>query len=154
MNRCFATIAALLLGGCATITLDRQEPIDIRTDPPGAQATVRCNGFSSPPSPTPAVIRIPRSATGCSIHAEQSGFESQQLPLKRGVSGKFWGAFWLSTPALSVIASDPRSADPILIPLFAAGLFGIVSMITDASTGHMWAHEPDDPIIKLVPQQR
>ena len=151
MKRLVVAIAALLLGGCGTITLDRQEPIDVRTDPAGAQATIRCNGFESAASTTPAVIRVPRGATGCAIHTEKAGFASQQTPLKRAVSGKFWAGFWMAAPAVAV-APNWRDGGLGAIILAVPGVFGIVSMITDASTGYMWAHEPDDIEIKLAPQ--
>ncbi|HEU4521169.1 MAG TPA: hypothetical protein VFT12_04145 [Thermoanaerobaculia bacterium] len=141
------------LSGCATIAHRSGETIQIDTDPDGADAVVECNRGVRVASKTPARLVIPRKATGCVLSLTREGSVAQTIPLKRGISGKFWAEFWIAAPAAVVAASADDSLENIsLVVVFGTvALIAAAGALVDMATGRLWAHEPDAVEVKMEP---
>jgi hypothetical protein len=76
-----AALPVLLLGGCGTIMHGRYQEIQLRSDPPGAQATV--GQFSVV---TPAAVVLQRGHTH-RVQFTLDGYESTEREINRRLSG-------------------------------------------------------------------
>ena len=150
--------AALLIvmqaAACATIRNRPQEPIKVRSSPPGAGAVIECAGDVRVSGTTPVTLSIPRHARHCVLSLSKEGTKPHRVELVPDISGKYWGALWTGIGAAAVIALVGRNDDgftygPILFgpPL----LYGITSAAIDAASGDRWGHSPDEIDDKLQP---
>ena len=156
MNRVLSILLiAVQLSGCATIAHRSGEPVDVRSEPAGAQAVIDCDHGVHVAGETPARLVIPRKATGCVLSLSRDGYESRTIPMRRGISGKFWAEFWIGVPA-AVIAASAASGEGYEV-IGAVVLFGGIALVAltaalvDLLSGRLWAHEPDDVSVKLEP---
>ena len=85
----------LFLTACATMTRGPNEKIRIDSNPPGAAASIECDGSVRATGTTPAVLVIPRRAYNCIAQASANG-RTKTVGLNRGVSGTFWANFIFS----------------------------------------------------------
>ena len=144
----------LLITGCATMVNREPAPVHVRSSPPGATATARCQGAVVASGITPATLGVPRQATGCSIHVSHEGFRSQTVELTRGRSGAYWGNLGFFGPlpiaaAVAVFGADPSDNLTTYSVIGALAVTGVVGFVTDRSNGSMYVHEPDEIDVTL-----
>ena len=145
-------LTVCLLTSCATITHGRDEVIAVDSDPPGANATIKCANNISASGTTPARLTIPRKAEGCRVDVEKSGMKAQSVDLERGFNSAYWMNFFpASGLAIGVITAfrDENTASVA----FGVGLFGAAGFIVDRVTGAMYDHDPNVIKVKLEPRQ-
>lgn len=153
--RCVALIlVGCLLSSCATISRGRYEVIAVDSDPPGANATIKCLGRVSDSGTTPVHMTIPREADGCRVNIEKSGMQPQTIALERGFNASYWTNF---VPAsgfpISVIAAFSDSgSNSIAIAALGFGIFGAAGLIVDRVTGAMYDHNPNVIKVTLQPE--
>jgi hypothetical protein len=154
MMRLAAVVFATQLTACATIAHRPTERISIRSNPPGADAVIECAGGVRASGVTPASIGIPRHAEECVLSITKDGMIAQMIPLKRAVSGKYWGALWTAAGAVAGLALMSSESDGLEYGSILLGpplVYGLTSAAIDASTGRRWLHEPDEIDVKLEP---
>jgi hypothetical protein len=137
---------------CATIKHREQEPIKVRSNPPGASAVIECDGGFRASGTTPAQLLIPRHAKGCALSLSKEGMRPQRLPLVSDISGKYWGALWTGIGAAAFIGVMARENDGLSYGAILFGppaVFGLVSAAVDAASGRRWGHSPDEIDVKL-----
>jgi hypothetical protein len=119
-----ASIGALFLTGCATITRGTSEQLMIQSEPSGA--TVRLsNGFTGV---TPAIFTVPRKGDVI-VKVTKEGYEDAELILKSQLSGKGTAGF----------------VGNVLIG-------GIIGGGIDVATGATLSHVPNPVHATLVPK--
>ncbi|GKT36479.1 PEGA domain-containing protein, partial [Aduncisulcus paluster] len=113
-----AACAAMILGGCASVTRGTTENISIASTPSGAEATV--TGLDVPTAcVTPCVVTVNRNAD-ITVAFAKPGYEPQVIPLTKEIPGTGAAGF----------AGN----------LLAGGLIG---MGVDAATGAALDHKPN-----------
>lgn|SRR5579863_1776526 len=118
-----ALAAALVLGGCATITRGTTDQVQIRSAPNGALAKASTGQSCT----TPCTISVGRKDE-FTVHFAKPGFVPQDVPVRTQVSG----------------AGEAGFAGNVLVG-------GLVGMATDASTGATLDHVPNPVSVTLRP---
>jgi hypothetical protein len=118
-----ALAAALILGGCATVTRGTNDQVQLRSAPSGAIATASTGQSCT----TPCTITVGRKDE-FSVRFEKPGFISQDVQVKTQASG----------------AGQAAMAGNLIVG-------GIVGMATDASTGATLDHVPNPVSVELRP---
>ena len=122
-GRGLAALAALSLGGCATITRGTSDQIQITSEPSGVRATTSM-GYSCT---TPCSLTVSRKDEFV-VKFEQAGYEPQEIPVKTEIAGTGAAGF----------------AGNIVVG-------GIVGMAADAATGATLEHIPNPVHADLAP---
>src|SRR5688500_5536983 len=150
--------AALLIlaqtTACATIKHREQEPIKVRSNPPGASAVIECDSGVRSSGTTPVQLFIPRHANGCVLSVSKDGTKPQRVALLPDISGKYWGALWTGIGAAAFIGVMSRESDGLSYGAILLGpplVFGLLSAAVDAASGRRWGHSPDEIDVKLEP---
>jgi hypothetical protein len=152
------SIVLLLIGGllssCATITRGRDEVIAVDSDPPGANAAIRCANNVSASGTTPARLTIPRKADGCRVTFEKSGMTPQTVTMERGFNSAYWMNFIpASGLAIGAIAAfSDGDSNGLAAAAATAGIVGAAGFIVDRVTGAMYDHNPRVVKVTLQPQ--
>jgi hypothetical protein len=126
-------LAALILGGCASIVHSGNRTIKIATEPAGAKATIsRDDDMPVFANTTPCIVSLdPKrgyfKGQAYRLKLELAGYRTVELELKPTLSGWYWGN------------------------IVFGGLIGMV--IVDPITGSMWNLEPDKIEQKLTASQ-
>ena len=140
----------LALTACATIIQGPNETIVVRSQPPGAAASIKCDGGVNITGTTPVRLSIPRRADGCVVEASAAG-RAKSVPLHRGLSGMYWVNFAGTSAILvgAVAALGNRGEDAINAGFVAgAGLTG-VGFLIDSLTGSMYDRDVHDVMVDL-----
>jgi hypothetical protein len=74
---------AILTAGCASVVQGTSQSINVATEPPGATCTLHRNGqVISSVSPTPADVRVEKSAYDIDVVCQKEGFQDGKAQLK------------------------------------------------------------------------
>ena len=147
-----AVVCGTLSSSCATVAHGTRQMIEIRTDPPGASATVGSQTVT-----TPGSLRIERELKEAEIRIEKSGFRSEVIELNRRRTGALW---WnLALIPLGVAAGTAAGCDRdafLCGDVDAAASLGLllvplVGFVTDLATGGAYRLDPPTISIVLVP---
>lgn len=105
----------LLLTGCASIFSGGPSLLKIMTNPEDAKVTIKgLNNVERITQKTPCAVSLSK-ASDYSVVIELAGYQSEEIYIRRGTNGWFWGNLFLG---------------------------GIVGMIIDYSTSNMYEHQP------------
>lgn len=78
---------SLLLGGCATIVKDDNQPVAFSSDPQGAVVSI--NGV--PRGTTPATIMVERKRQKQMLEISKEGYQTVHMPLQKHIAGMTFG---------------------------------------------------------------
>lgn len=147
--------AAILLGaaGCGTVTHGRYQTIEVTSNPPGANVSLRCGERQQGPVVTPASLKVSRRALPCEIAVAHPGGAIEIAPLTRHVSRAFWrNLFWVPATGAAGLLSGSGNCSGFGICFsgerLALGglLFGLlpaaIGMVVDVATGAMYEQKP------------
>jgi hypothetical protein len=152
--RCLALLLVVsLLSSCATISHGRDEVISVESDPPGANATIRCAGNVSANGTTPARLTILRKADGCSVNIEKSGMQAKRVGLERGFTGAYWLNFapMIGFP-IYILSKGFFASGSGVVGWLALGLAGAGGLLVDRATGAIYDHDPKVIKVTLQPE--
>src|SRR6185503_14258047 len=85
-------VAALALGGCATIVEGTSQTVAIATQPPGASCTVSRQGAQiSAVLSTPGSVKIDKSKNDITVTCSKEGFETTSVNYASSFNGATFG---------------------------------------------------------------
>jgi hypothetical protein len=152
MSKSLSAILALLLLGtsCAAATHGRYENISVISTPPGAEIKLKCAEMSRE-AVTPATLVIPRNATECILSVSKNGYRTKSVDLDRGVAPTFWlNLVGVAALPLGISDNSPVSINGSTgLAMISAGTIGLGS---DALTGSMFRHTPNEVRVELAPE--
>lgn len=126
MRIVFIAIAAIALGGCATVVRGTTDQVMVDSDPPGAQA-VTSEGHSCPA--TPCTFEVNRKAE-FAVSFTKEGYQRQEIPVTTHIASAGAAGF----------------AGNLLVG-------GVVGMGVDAVTGATLEHVPNPVRAVLIPAE-
>jgi hypothetical protein len=152
MRRVVLLLSLLPLVSCATVTTGTTEGIAIGSSPPGANATMVCNGKPAGSGVTPTTITIHRNAGDCNVRVSKDGFEDAMVSIEQGVNPAYWAnmAFSPLAPAGVYLVWLGNSSEKTQ----GATMIGaaVVVFATDFWTGAVHAHRPNRIDVSLRPK--
>ncbi len=112
---CLLLISAVSLTGCASIFNANPSLLSIMTNPEDAKVTITgMQNMEKITKRTPCSVYL-NKGSDYTVRIELAGYQSEEIPIRRNVTGWFWGNILLG---------------------------GIIGMAIDYGTGNMWAHTP------------
>jgi hypothetical protein len=119
-SRSLPLVALLVLTGCATVIRGTRQSVAVTSDPPTADVIDQPSGNRFT---TPATVKMARGQYH-TLNVTKSGYEPQQLPMRREVSVGFWigDAFTLGIGTLIDFATGaifhikPKTVHVVLEP--------------------------------------
>lgn len=85
-----ATLAAAVLGGCASVMGDTESEVAIRTEPAGARCILTGRDGYQDSVITPVTIAIPHTAAPVTMRCEAPGFRPTSASLDASADGWMW----------------------------------------------------------------
>lgn len=104
---CAMAIVGLLSSGCATLFTSSSVPVQVSSDPPGAN--YQLGPFSGK---TPDSIAIPKKSIPDFATFEMAGYERKTVPIESGITGVFWldVLFWPGI-IVDMVTGDYKTLD-------------------------------------------
>src|SRR4051794_17035570 len=93
MRRAGLLLVFFMATACATVTTGTHETINVESNPPSADATLKCDRGDVQHGVTPRTFTIRRNAGSCTLALDKEGFESGHVILEEGINGRYWANF-------------------------------------------------------------
>ena len=111
----FCCLSLLLMTGCASLFNANPSLLSIMTNPQGATVTITgLQNMERLTKQTPCTINLSKGSD-YTVRITLAGYQSEDIPIRRGITGWFWGNLLLG---------------------------GIIGMAIDYTTANMWEHQP------------
>ena len=122
MKKISALLAALTLGGCASIVSDSEYGVAITSSPTGADFTIKnSKGIPIHSGTTPMTVLLDASdgyfdGAEYLVIAEKDGYQSTQHTIEHGLDGWFLGNIFLFGGWVGMLVVDPLTGALYTLP--------------------------------------
>lgn len=111
----FVCFSSVMITGCASLFNASPSLLNIMTNPQNAKVTITgLQNMERLTKQTPCTVYL-NKGSDYTVKIELAEYQSEEIPIRRSISGWFWGNLLLG---------------------------GIIGMVIDYGTANMWAHEP------------
>jgi len=111
----FVCFSLAMITGCASLFNASPSLLNVMTDPQNAKVTITgLQNMERLTKQTPCTVYL-NKGSDYTVKIELAGYQSEEIPIRRSISGWFWGNLLIG---------------------------GIIGMVIDYGTANMWAHEP------------
>jgi len=149
--RTLLPLLVIVFARCATLHHGPMQRILVDNEPVAATVqTKQCGPGSTRVAKTAAIVWVNRRATHCTLTFTAPGFESQTVPLHRGISDKMRGNARVVDDFCGDEALDCNHLSEFVTAIFLGGFFAGTGLGVDAVTGAMFEQEPSSIHVELL----